>query len=81
MSIIHANKIPNRNKFRITLLDELCISTQEDIDKLWNDPNNPMLTTGKDGHKGQTDDSVINFTETAVGKSALVKCVYPGPNW
>ena len=39
-----------------------------------------MITTGMDGYKGQTGDSIINFTETAVDKSAFVKCVDPGSN-
>ena len=33
-----------------------------------------------DGYKGQTCDSVVNFTETALGKSAFVKCIDPGTN-
>ena len=44
---------------------------------MWKDHGNPLITTGMDGYKGQTGESVVNFTETAIGKSAFAKCVDP----
>ena len=73
-------KLPKRDKFRTTYLDSLYETIKSDIDKMWKEQCDPMLTAGVDGYKGQTGDSVVNFTETAIGLSAFTKCVDPGSN-
>ena len=59
----HVNKLQKRDIFCTRLLHEIYESTPKEIYKMWKEQGNPLVTTGIDGYKDQTGDSVVNFTK------------------